>query len=338
MSKKVFITGITGQDGAYLSKLLISKGYKVFGAHRKSSCINDWRLKSLGVFKKINFVEFDFLSLKKIIRTIEKIEPEMIFNLAAQSSVSTSFEKPIITSEINGLGALKILEAIKVINKRIKLYQASSSEMFGKAVSNLQDEKTPFYPKSPYGMSKLFAHWANINYRETYQMFVCSGILFNHESPLRGNEYITKKIVSGLTKIKFDKQKVLKIGNIETKRDWGYAEDYVDGIFKIISAKYPDDFILATGKSHSIKEFCELTAKVLEIDLVWEGEGSETKGINRENGNVIIEIDKTFYRPADVDYLIGNAKKANTELNWFPKTKLEQLVEIMVRFEVDLQQ
>ena len=210
--------------------------------------------------------------------------------------------------------------------------------MFGKAVSKLQDEKTPFYPKSPYGLSKLFAHWANINYRETYQMFVCSGILFNHESPLRGNEYITKKIVSGLTKIKFDKQKVLKIGNIETKRDWGYAEDYVDGIFKIISAKYPDDFILATGKSHSIKEFCELTAKVLEIDLVWEGKGSETKGIDRENGNVIIEIDKTFYRPADVDYLIGNAKKANTELNWFPKTKLEQLVEIMVKFEVNLQQ
>jgi len=336
MSKKVLITGITGQDGAYLSKLLIYKGYKVFGAIRKSSSINDWRLKALEVHDKVELVQFDYFNVPKIIRIIDKIEPEIIFNLAAQSSVATSFKKPIVTSDINALGTIRILEAIKIINKKIKFYQASSSEMFGIASTKLQDEKTPFHPKSPYGMSKIFAHWATVNYRETYNIFACSGILFNHESPLRGNEYVTKKIISGLTNIKFGKQKYLKVGNIETMRDWGYAKDYVEGIYKIVTASTADDFVLATGKSHSIKEFCEITAKSLEIDLDWKGKGIETIGIDCKTGNTIIEIDKKFYRPSDVDYLIGNTKKAKTKLNWFPKTNFEKLIEIMVNFEVSL--
>ncbi len=334
MSKKVLITGITGQDGAYLSKLLIRKGYIVYGAFRKSSILNDWRLKTLEVIDNINFVEFDYLDLPKIIKTIDMIEPEIIFNLAAQSSVATSFEKPLLTSNINGLGTLRILEAVRIINRKIKVYQASSSEMFGESISRLQNEETPFHPKSPYGMSKLFAHLAIKNYRETYGMFVCSGILFNHESPLRGKDYVTKKIVSGLTKIKFEKQNVLKIGNIENKRDWGYAKDYVDGIYKIISANQPDDFVLATGESHSIKEFCEITAKYLEINLVWEGKGINLKGINKKNGNKIIEIDKSFYRPTDVSNLIGDTSKAKTKISWYPETNFEKLIEIMVQYEL----
>ena len=237
MTKNVLITGITGQDGAYLADYLLKSGYKVFGGYRRSSTVNDWRLKTLKIEDKIEFVEFDLLEFSNIHRTIEKVEPTMVFNLAAQSFVSTSFEQPIITSDINALGTIRILDAIKTINKNIKFYQASTSEMFGLAQEKVQNENTPFYPRSPYGVSKLFAHWAAINYRESYDMFVCSGILFNHESPLRGNEFVTKKIVSNLTKIKFGKQEKFKLGNIYSKRDWGMQKIILRGCIKLLHMK-----------------------------------------------------------------------------------------------------
>ena len=337
MTKNVLITGITGQDGAYLANYLLKSGYKVFGGYRRSSTVNDWRLKTLKIEDKIELVEFDLLEFSNILRTIERVEPIMVFNLAAQSFVSTSFEQPIITSDINALGTIRILDAIKTINKNIKFYQASTSEMFGLAQEKVQNENTPFYPRSPYGVSKLFAHWAAINYRESYNMFVCSGILFNHESPLRGNEFVTKKIVSNLTKIKLGKQEKFKLGNIFSKRDWGYAEDYIEGMYKIITHKTADDYVLATGVCYTIKDFCDISAKYLDIDLVWDGKDMNTKGINNKNGKTIIEIDKRFYRPSEVDYLIGDAKKAKTILNWSPKTSLENLIKIMIDYEISIQ-
>ncbi len=336
MKKKALITGVTGQDGAYLSEYLIKSGYKVFGAYRRSSTVNDWRLKTLGINDEIEFVEFDLLEFSNILRTIEKIKPDIIFNLAAQSFVSTSFEQPIVTSDINALGTMRILEAIKTLNHKIRFYQASTSEMFGMAQSKIQNEKTSFYPRSPYGISKLFAHWATINYRESYKMFVCSGILFNHESPLRGHEFVTKKIVSSLTNIKFGKQKTLKLGNIYSKRDWGYARDFIEGMFKIATADIADDYVLATGESHTIKEFCDVSAKYLKMDLIWKGEGINTKGINKKDGKTIIEIDKKFYRPSEVDFLIGDASKAKSKLNWVPKTKFKDLIKIMIDYEISL--
>ncbi len=336
MSKNVLITGITGQDGAYLADLLIKSGFTVFGGYRRSSTVNDWRLKTLKIENEIEFVEFDLLEFSNIFRTIEKVQPCMIFNLAAQSFVSTSFQQPIVTSEINALGTIRILEAIRTINKNIKFYQASTSEMFGMVQDNIQNEKTSFYPRSPYGVSKLFGHWSAINYREAYDMFVCSGILFNHESPLRGNEFVTKKIVSNLTDIKYGRKQKLKLGNIFAKRDWGYAKDYVEGMFKIITHTKADDFVLATGRCNTIKDFCDISSKYLEIDLIWEGKGKDIIGINNKNGQTIIEIDEKFYRPAEVDYLIGDASKAKTELNWSPKTNLDELIKIMIEYEVSI--
>ncbi len=336
MSKNVLITGITGQDGAYLADHLLKSGFNVFGGYRRSSTVNDWRLKNLKIENEVEFIEFDLLEFSNIFRTIEQVEPCMVFNLAAQSFVSTSFQQPIVTSDINALGTIRILEAIKTINKKIKFYQASTSEMFGMVQDKVQNEKTSFYPRSPYGVSKLFGHWSAINYREAYDMFVCSGILFNHESPLRGNEFVTKKIVSNLTDIKFGRKEKLKLGNIFAKRDWGYAKDYVEGMFKIITHSKPDDFVLATGTCNTIKDFCDISSKYLEIDLIWVGEGKDTIGIDNKSGQTIIEIDEKFYRPTEVDYLIGDASKAKVELNWFPKTNLDELIKIMINYEVSI--
>ncbi len=334
MKKTALITGITGQDGAYLAKYLLEKDWRVFGTFRTGSTFNSLRLEKLGVLNKIELVDLELLDITNIINVIKKVKPEAIYNLAAQSFVDLSFEQPVFTSEVNAVGVTRILEAIKTVNPKIKFYQASTSEMFGNNISHLLNENTPFYPKSPYGASKLYAHWISVNYRESYNMFVCCGILFNHESPLRGDEFVTKKIVSGLTKIKYKKQNILKLGNLEAKRDWGFAGDYVDGMFKMMNSESPSDFVLATGKAYSVREFCETTALNLNIKLEWHGKDENTVGINASNGEKIILIDKQFYRPAEIDCLRGDYKKAKTILNWKPKTDFNSLVKIMVDDEI----
>ena len=294
MKKIALITGITGQDGAYLAKYLLERNWHVFGAFRRGSTFNTWRLEKLGILDKIELINLELLEMTNIINVIKKIKPTTIYNLAAQSFVGASFEQPIFTSEVNALGVTRILEAIKTIDPKIKFYQASTSEMFGNNTSHLLDENTPFYPKSPYGASKLYAHWISVNYRESYNMFVCSGILFNHESPLRGDEFVTKKIISGLTKIKFKKQKLLKLGNLEAKRDWGFAGDYVEGMFKMMNSEKPDDYVLATGKAYSVRDFCEIAALNLNMKIKWQGTGEKTIGINSVDGEKVISIDKNF--------------------------------------------
>ena len=333
-SKVALITGIRGQDGAYLAKLLLEKGYRVIGADRRSGEFSSWRLKELGIERDVEIVHMDLLELTNIIRVIEKYKPDEVYNLAAQSFVGASFEQPILTSEINAIGVLRILEAIRLVNPNIKFYQASTSEMFGKVREIPQDENTPFYPRSPYGVSKLFGHWITVNYREAYGMFACSGILFNHESPLRGLDFVTRKITYNLARIRYGLQDKFYLGNLEAKRDWGYAPEYVEGMWLMLQQPEPDDYVLATGETHSVREFAELAAKIAGFDLVWEGEGVNTKGIDRKTGKVIIEVSPELYRPAEVDILIGNPKKAMEKLGWRPRTTFEELVRIMTEADI----
>jgi len=333
--KKALITGIRGQDGAYLAKLLLEKGYEVFGADRRSGDSSLWRLKELGIEKEVKIVYMDLLELTNIMRVLEKIQPDEVYNLAAQSFVQASFEMPILTAEVNALGVLRLLEAIRVINPKIKFYQASTSELFGKVQQIPQNEKTPFYPRSPYGVSKLFGHWITVNYREAYGIFACSGILFNHESPLRGLEFVTRKITYTLARIKYGFEEKLVLGNLEAKRDWGYAPEYVEAIWLMLQQDEPDDYVIATGETHSVREFVERAAEICNFDLVWEGEGVNTRGIDRKSGKVIVEVSPEFYRPAEVDLLIGDYSKARERLGWRPKTKFEDLVCIMTEADLD---
>jgi GDPmannose 4,6-dehydratase len=332
--KKALITGITGQDGAYLSKLLLDKGYEVYGTFRTTSDLNLNRLRYLGVDRKINFVPVELLEFTNIYKVIEKIQPDEIYNLGAQSFVALSFEEPIFTADVTGLGPLRILEAIRAVNPKIKFYQASSSEMFGQVQTVPQDEKTPFYPRSPYSIAKLAAHWTTVNYRESYKLFACSGILFNHESPLRGLEFVTRKITFGVARIKHGLQDKLILGNLNSKRDWGYAPEYVEAMWLILQQPEPDDYVVATGESHTIREFAENAFEAIGIDIVWKGAELNEKGVNRKTGKVFIEVSPEFFRPAEVDSLIGNPKKAMEKLGWKPKTKFQDLVQIMV--EADL--
>lgn len=334
MSKTALITGITGQDGAYLSKFLLMKGYTVYGAHRRSASLNLWRLDELGITSDVKLVPFDLIEFSNILRTIEKIQPTEIYNLAAQSFVGLSFEQPLYTSEVDGLGVSRLLEAIRVINTQIRFYQASTSEMFGKVSQVPQTELTPFYPRSPYGVAKLYGHWMTINYRESYDIFACSGILFNHESPLRGSEFVTRKITQGLANIRYNKQQVLELGNIDAKRDWGFAGDYVEGMYTMLQQPSADDYILATGETHSVRDFVNYAAEFAGFDLVWDGNGVQEKGIDKNTGRIIITINPEFYRPAEVDFLLGSAKKAKERLGWQPKVDFKQLVQIMA--EADL--
>ena len=331
--KRALITGITGQDGAYLSKLLIDKGYKVFGTVRRSTSEKFLNLKYLNVFEKIKFYDFDLLELSNIQSVIKETRPHEIYNLAAQSFVPTSFQVPIVTTDINSLGTLRILDSINSINKKIKFYQASTSEMFGKVVQIPQSEKTPFYPRSPYGVSKVFSHWITINYRESYNIHASSGILFNHESPLRGSEFVTKKITSTLTRIKYGSKETLKVGNINAKRDWGYAGDYVYAMWLMLQKENPDDYVISTGKTYSVRQFIDLTLNYLNLNYKWVGKGMNERVVNKENGKTIIRIDKEFFRPAEVDLLIGNPGKAKRQLKWKPKTSLKQLVKLMVDYD-----
>jgi len=334
--KTAIITGITGQDGAYLTELLLAKGYTVYGTYRRTSSVNFWRLEELGVanHSNLHLVEYDLTDMGSAIRLLESSGATEVYNLAAQSFVGVSFDQPIATALMTGLGPVHLLEAIRVVNSKIRFYQASTSEMFGKVQAVPQCEDTPFYPRSPYGVAKLYAHWMTVNYRESYGIFGTSGILFNHESPLRGREFVTRKITDSLSKIKLGKLDVLELGNLDAKRDWGYAKDYVEGMWCMLQADTPDTFVLATGRTESVRDFVTLAAKALDITLEWQGQGEQERGIDARTGKVLVAVNPKFYRPAEVDLLIGHPAKAKAVLGWEPSTTLEQLCAMMV--EADL--
>lgn len=332
--KRALITGITGQDGAYLSRLLLEKGYEVYGAFRRTSDLHLNRLKYLGVHEKIQYLPLELLEFNNLYKAIQKVQPDEIYNLGAQSFVALSFEEPIFTLDVTGLGPLRVLEAIRAINPRIKFYQASSSEMFGRVQTVPQDEKTPFYPRSPYAIAKLSAHWITVNYRESYGLFACSGILFNHESPLRGLEFVTRKITYALARIQHGLQERIALGNLNARRDWGYAPEFVEAIWLMLQQPQPDDFVVATGETHTIREFIELAFQCVGIDIDWTGKEVNEKGVDRKTGKVLIAVDPEFFRPAEVDLLIGKPQKAREVLGWKPRIKFSDLVRIMV--EADL--
>jgi GDPmannose 4,6-dehydratase len=330
--KKALITGIRGQDGAYLAKLLLEKDYEVYGSDRGGGGSNPWRLTELGIDIKI--MHMDLLDHSNIMRVIEKIKPDEVYNLAAQSFVSASFEQPLITADINAMGVIRILEALRAIKPDTKLYQASSSEMYGKARMIPENENTFFHPRSPYAVSKLFGHWITVNYRESFNMFLCSGILFNHESPLRGPEFITRKISHGVAMIKHGLQEKLVVGNLDVRRDWGYAPEYVEAMWLMLQQPTADDYVIATGENHSIREFIEAAFLCTGREIIWEGTGVNEKGRDKENGKILVEISREFFRPAEVDALKGDYSKAKEKLGWEPQTKFKELVPIMV--EADL--
>lgn len=332
MSKKAIVTGVTGQDGAYLTELLLSKGYTVYGTYRRTSSVNFWRLADVGVASdpNLHLVEFDLTDLSTSIRLVESSGATEIYNLAAQSFVGVSFEQPLTTLDITGAGAVNLLEAIRIVDPKIRFYQASTSEMFGKVQAVPQIESTPFYPRSPYGIAKLYAHWMTINYRESYNIFGTSGILFNHESPLRGREFVTRKITDSLAKIKLGQLDVLELGNMDAKRDWGYAREYVDGMWRMLQADEPDTFVLATNRTETVRDFVTMSAKALGIDLEWRGTDENETAVDAATGKLIVRVNPRFYRPAEVELLIGDPAKAKAKLGWEPKTSLEQLCQMMV--------
>ena len=334
-TKTALITGITGQDGSYLAKFLLDKDYTVYGTVRRGASEKFSRLEFLKIKDKVKYIDFDLLELSNIQKVVRDIKPDEIYNLAAQSFVPTSFSLPILTSDINALGVTRLLDTVLNVDKNIRFYQASTSEMFGKVQEVPQSEITNFYPRSPYGVSKLFAHYMTINYRESYDLFACSGILFNHESPLRGNEFVTKKIVSSLAKIKQGKEECLFLGNIEAQRDWGHAKDYVEAMWLMLNADVPDDYVVSSGKTTSVREFIEKTLDRLEFKYEWTGEGIDNTLIDKKNNKVIIKIDKKFYRPAEVDLLIGDSSKIIDKLKWSPNYNLNTLIDDMVDFEIN---
>lgn len=330
--KVAIVTGITGQDGAYLAELLLNKGYKVYGTYRRSSSANFWRIKELGIenHPNLNLVEFDLTDTSSSIRLIEYTQPDEVYNLAAQSFVGVSFEQPITTAQISGIGPLNLLEAIRIINPKIKFYQASTSEMFGKVQEVPQTEATVFYPRSPYGVSKLFAHWMTINYRESYNIFASSGILFNHESPLRGKEFVTRKITDAVAKIALGQLDTLYLGNMDAKRDWGFAKEYVEGMWMMLQHHESDTFVLATNQTHSVRDFVTMAFAGADIQLDWSGSQVDEVGYDVRTGKAVVKVDPKFYRPAEVELLIGNPEKAVNLLGWQAKTNLSELCQMMV--------
>jgi len=334
--KVAVVTGITGQDGAYLAELLLGKGYKVFGTYRRTSSVNFWRLSALQILEHpdLSLLEYDLTDLSSSIRLVSDCRPNEIYNLAAQSFVGVSFDQPLTTGEITGLGVVNLLEAIRIVDPAIRFYQASTSEMFGKVQEVPQTESTPFYPRSPYGAAKLYAHWMTVNYRESYGIFGSSGILFNHESPLRGKEFVTRKISDAVAQIKLGKLSVLELGNLDARRDWGFAKDYTDGMWRILQANEPDSFVLATNRTESVKTFVTMAFAAAEIFLDWHGENENQYAIDASTGARVVAINPKYYRPAEVDLLIGNPAKALAELNWQANTSLEQLCEMMVKADL----
>ncbi|TWI66161.1 GDPmannose 4,6-dehydratase [Pseudoduganella lurida] len=335
-NKRALVTGISGQDGAYLAQLLLEKGYEVTGTFRRTSSVNFWRIEELGIqdHPNLKLVEHDLTDLSSSIRLLQNGRFGEIYNLAAQSFVGVSFEQPVTTAEITGIGAVNLLEAIRIVDPKIRFYQASTSEMFGKVQAIPQKEDTPFYPRSPYGVAKLYAHWMTVNYRESYGIFGSSGILFNHESPLRGREFVTRKITDSVAKIKLGKLDVLELGNLDAKRDWGFAKEYVEGMWRILQADQPDTYVLATNRTETVRDFVTMAFKAVDIAIDWQGSGEAETGTDKATGKTLVRISPKFYRPAEVELLIGDATKARTELGWEPKTTLEELCQMMV--EADL--
>ncbi|MCV0383318.1 MAG: GDP-mannose 4,6-dehydratase [Erythrobacter sp.] len=336
MARTAIVTGISGQDGAYLAQNLLERGYRVFGTYRRTSSVNFWRIDELGIsdHPELNLVEYDLTDMGSAIRLIEQSEAEEIYNLAAQSFVGVSFDQPITTGQITGLGAAYLLEAIRTVNRNIRFYQASTSEMFGKVQAVPQTEDTPFYPRSPYGVAKLYAHWLTVNYRESFGIFGSSGILFNHESPLRGREFVTRKITDTVAKIAIGKRNFIELGNLDAKRDWGYAKDYVEGMRLMLQHGVPETFVLATNRTETVRRFVELAFKEIDVTLEWSGKSENEIGVDAASGETRVKINPDFYRPAEVELLIGDPKKAQDMLGWKPKTTLEELTRLMV--EADL--
>ena len=336
MMKRAIITGVTGQDGAYLTELLLDKGYEVYGTYRRTASVNFWRLEELGVenHPNLHLIEYDLTDQANTFRMVQDVAPDEIYNLAAQSFVGVSFEQPLATAQITGLGAVHLLEAIRIINPKIRFYQASTSEMFGEVQEIPQSEKTPFYPRSPYGVAKLYAHWMVINYRESYGMFASSGILFNHESPLRGREFVTRKITDSVAKIKLGKLDCLELGNMDAKRDWGFAKDYVEGMYLMLQTKLSDTYVLATNRTETVRDFVTMAFKAIDIELEFKGSNEEEIGVDRATGKTLVKVNPKFYRPCEVELLIGDPTKAKKELGWSPKCTLEELCAMMV--EADL--
>jgi GDPmannose 4,6-dehydratase len=334
--KSAVITGISGQDGAYLAQLLLEKGYHVHGTYRRTSSTNFWRIEELGIqnHPNLDLVEYDLTDLGSSLRLLENAKPDEVYNLAAQSFVGVSFDQPATTAMITGVGALHLLEAIRAVNSKIRFYQASTSEMFGKVQAVPQKEDTPFYPRSPYGVAKLYAHWMTVNYRESYDIFGSSGILFNHESPLRGREFVTRKITDAVAKIKLGKLDILELGNLDARRDWGYAKEYVEGMWRMLQADEPDTYVLATNRTETVRDFVTLAFAAVDIAVAWKGKDESEIGVDVATGNTLVRINPKFYRPAEVELLIGDATKAFEELGWKAHTTLEQLCRMMVESDL----
>ena len=332
MTKRALITGNRGQDGSYLSKFLLGKGYQVYGADRAGDS-GMWRLRELGIEGRVKEISMDLLEPTNIMDALEKVKPDEIYNFAAQSFVQLSFEQPVLTTEINAVGVTRMLEAIRKVCPKAKFYQASSAELFGSTGGAQRNETTAFHPRSPYGVSKLYAHWITVNYRQVYGLYATCGILFNHESPLRGEEFVTRKIAAAAARIAEGLQDKVTVGNMDSCRDWGYAKEYVEGMWLMLQQPKADDYILATGKTHTVREFIEAAFSAAGIKLNWKGKGLNEKGLDAKTGRTLVEVSKEFYRPAEVDQLVGDAAKAKKKLGWAPKTKFKDLVALMVDAE-----
>jgi len=332
MTKRALITGNRGQDGSYLSKFLLGKGYQVYGADRAGDS-GMWRLRELGIEGRVKEISMDLLEPTNIMDALEKVKPDEIYNFAAQSFVQLSFEQPILTTEINAVGVTRMLEAIRKVCPKARFYQASSAELFGSTGGAQRNETTAFHPRSPYGVSKLYAHWITVNYRQVYGLYAACGILFNHESPLRGEEFVTRKIAAAAARIAEGLQDKVTVGNMDSCRDWGYAKEYVEGMWLMLQQPKADDYILATGKTHTVREFIEAAFSAAGIKLNWKGKGLNEKGLDAKTGRTLVEVSKEFYRPAEVDQLVGDAAKAKKKLGWAPKTKFKDLVALMVDAE-----
>jgi len=335
MAKKALVTGITGQDAAYLSRLLLEKGYEVYGAHRRSSTLNLWRLEELGIEERVKLVCMELTDLASIIQTVKRIQPDEIYNLAAQSFVGVSFEEPVHTSDVNGLSVARLLDAVRLFSPHSRFYQASTSELFGRAQTSPLTETSPFHPRNPYAVAKLYGHWTSINYRESYNLFTAAGIMFNHESPLRGPEFVSRKITSSFATVKMGMKECVELGNMDSKRDWGFAGDYVDAMWRMLQQDAGDVYLLATGRMTSIRNFVELAAQSLDVELHWEGKGIDEIGRDRLTGKIWVKINPQFYRPAETQLVVGDPSKATTKLGWKPKVSLERMVEMMVRADME---
>jgi GDPmannose 4,6-dehydratase len=335
MAKKALVTGVTGQDGSYLAKLLLEKGYEVYGAVRRSASTNLWRLDHLGVQKDINYVSMDLFEFTNIIRTIKDIQPDEVYNLAAQSFVAASFDMPLYTADADAMGVCRLLEAIREFSPQTRFYQASTSEMFGKVQEVPQTEATPFYPRSPYGVAKLYGHWITVNYRESYGLHASSGILFNHESPLRGLEFVTRKVTAHLAEVKHGHREFLELGNMDAKRDWGFAGDFVEGMWRMLQQPEGESYVLATGETHTVRSFVEIASAHMGMSIEWQGSEASEIGIDTKSGKTVVKINPKFYRPAEVDLLIGSPAKADSALGWQRKMSFQGLVEVMAKADFD---